>query len=160
MQKPITEKRLENIALFYLERFEASSEKLRQVLKRRVSRQKMQGICVPPEHQQWIENVVEKMIQMGYVDDARYAENAVRRWSEQGKSAFMIRQKLQAERIDSELIEQTLENNTQNDLDRARVFARKRNLGHTYEKDLEKLARAGFSYDIAKKVLTQEETDA
>ena len=79
MQKLLTAKRLENIALFYLERFDASSDKLRQVLKRRLRRQKMQGIELSPEAPDWIENVIQKMQNLGYVNDDRYAENAVRR---------------------------------------------------------------------------------
>ena len=61
MAKKITEKRLENIALFYLQRYESCSSKLRDTLKRRVRRAKMQGIEVPDDANQWIENVVNKM---------------------------------------------------------------------------------------------------
>ena len=145
MQKPLTEKRLENIALFHLERFETSSEKLRQVLTRRVARQKMLGIQQAAECPQWIETVVQKMQERGFVNDERYVENAVRRWGEQGKSEFVMRQKLQAERIPSQLIEKALAQNEQDDLARARIFISKKHLGQAYEKDLEKLARAGFS---------------
>ena len=36
--KPVSERRLENVALFYLQQFAASAETLRRVLRRRVAR--------------------------------------------------------------------------------------------------------------------------
>jgi len=158
MQKPLTEKRLENIALFYLERFETSSEKLRQVLKRRAKRQKMQGIEVDPAVDQWIESVIQKVQNQGFVDDTRYAQNAVRRMSEQGKSVRFIRQKLKVEGVDSEVINDLVRD--VDDVASARIFVRKRHLS-ACEKDLAKLAGAGFDYETAKKVLFEQgEEDA
>lgn len=156
MQKPLTEKRLENIALFYLERFETSVEKLRQVLKRRVSRQKMQGIMVNPNVSGWIENVISKMQRQGFVNDERYVENAVRRMSEQGKSVRMMRQKLKAEGIDAAAVNNQVE--MLDDLTQAKIFVRKKHLKPD-EKDLAKLARAGFDYETAKQALYQQETE-
>lgn len=157
IQKPLTEKRLENIALFYLERFETSSEKLRQVLKRRIARQKMKGILPDPESANWIENVIQKMQNLGFVNDARYAENTARRLSEQGKSARQIQHKLMSEGIEPEFIYPQLEET--DDLARAKIFVKKKRLGKEYEKDLAKLARAGFSYETAKLALTKGEDD-
>jgi len=160
MQKPLNEQRLENIALFYLGQYEASSEKLRQVLKRRLDRQKMQGIISVAESKDWVDNVVQHMQELGYVNDERYAINAVRRWSEQGKSSFVIRQKLHAERIDSELIEHAFQESGDDDFARACIFVRKKKLGSDYEKDLEKMARVGFDYETAKQALSKEATNA
>ena len=154
MQKPLTEKRLENIALYYLEQFDASAEKLRQVLTRRVRRQKMQGIVIDPKVTQWIENVIQKVTRLGYVNDTRYTENAVRRLSQSGKSARFIQQKLTADGITADEIEKHL--SVDDDLQRARVFAQKKHLGQDYQKDLAKLARAGFSYETAQEVLKGE----
>ena len=151
MQKPLTPKRLENIALFYLERFDTSCGKLRQVLKRRVQRQKIQGIPVEKEIDQWIEQVIHKMQELGYVNDERYVQNTIRRLSESGKSTRFIQQKLSSEGIDSNLIESLL--SPEEELDRATIFAHKKHLGSDPQKDLAKLARAGFNYDIAKHVL-------
>ena len=154
MQKPLTEKRLQNIALYYLERFDASSEKLRQTLKRRIQRQKMAGIPVHPETNAWIERILEKMKELGYINDERYAENAVRRLSESGKSTRFIRQKLSAEGISEDVLEKYLSD--EDELTRATTFAHKKHLGQDYQKDLAKLARAGFSYEIAQQVLKGE----
>ena len=155
MQKPLTERRLENIALFYLARFETSTGKLRQVLKRRVQRQKMQGMEINPDVSQWIENVVRKMCTQGYINDERYVESCVRRWSEQGKSHQVIRQKLLAEGVSEDLFSQYLD--AQDEIEIARRFVQKKHLGQDYQKDLAKMARAGFSYDVAKEVLPKGE---
>lgn len=153
MQKPLSPKRLSLFALTYLARFDCSSEKLRQVLNRRVLRQKRQNIPVDEQTPKWIEAVIQQMQNLGYIDDKRYVENAIRRLSESGKSARYIYQKLQADGIDTTLIESLLDNSEEQDIQRAIHFAHKKHLGKDYKKDLEKLARAGFSYEVAKQTL-------
>ncbi len=154
MQKPLTQKRIENIALFYLDRFDASRGKLRQVLSRRVLHQKMLQLPIDPQVPKWIENTIQKMCNLGYIDDKRYAENIIRRLSASGKSTRFILQKLQTEGIDSELINSLLD--PADDLERAKIFVHKKRLGSNYEKDLTKLARAGFNYETAKQALKGE----
>ncbi|MBQ4472593.1 MAG: RecX family transcriptional regulator [Alphaproteobacteria bacterium] len=154
MQKPLTPKRLENIALYYLDRFDASSTKLRQVLLRRLQKQKMSDTPVDPNALKWIENVIQKCVDLGYIDDKRYVENAVRRLSAGGKSARFIQQKLLSEGLDADLIQSFLQ--IDDDLTRAQTFVTKKHLGKDYEKDLAKLARAGFSYDVARRALKGE----
>lgn len=156
MQKPLTEKRLENIALFYLERFETSTEKLRQVLNRRAKRQKMLGIPLNPDIDQWIENVIKKMEKQGFVNNARYTENTVRRMSNQGKSLRLIGQKLKAEGIDPNIIQEQMD--VYDDLANAKIFVKKKHLTQN-EKDLAKLARAGFDYETAKRALLEQGED-
>ncbi len=153
MQKPLTQKRLQNITLFYLERFDASSEKLRQMLNRRIRRQKMQGIPLDENINQWVEEVIQKMQDLGYVNDERYVENAIRRLSQSGKSTLFIRQKLTTEGIDLALIEKYL--NPEDEQERIKTFIHKNHLGKNYQKDLAKLARAGFGYDLSKSMLDE-----
>jgi len=154
MQKPLTEKRLENITLYYLERFDASTNKVRQMLKRRVQKQKLAGLPVDKNINQWIETTLQKMQNLGYVNDERYTENVIRRLTQSGKSTRFIAQKLLSEGIDEAILEKYL--SPEDELDRAQTFARKKHLGGDYQKDLAKLARAGFSYDIATQVLKGE----
>lgn len=155
MQKPLTEKRLENITLYYLERFDASSDKVRQMLKRRIQKQKMLNIPVDKNINIWIENVIQKMQNLGYINDERYAENVIRRLSQSGKSMRFIQQKLATEGISSALVDNYL--SPEDELIRAKTFTRKKHLGKDYQKDLAKMARAGFSYEIAQQVLKGEE---
>jgi len=155
MQKPLTEKRLENIALFYLEKFDASSEKLRLVLMRRIKRHQMQGIPVNENATLWVHDIIQKCQRLGYINDERYAQNVIRRLSNSGKSARFIQQKLITEGIPEETISAFL--SADDEYQRAQIFAHKQHLGNHYEKDLAKLARAGFSYDIARQVLQQKD---
>lgn len=157
MTRPITYARLRNIALFYLERYDASSGKLIDTLKRRVQKTKLQGLEIPKETNEWIQKIVQECQNLGYVDDKRYAENQVRILSRQGKSARFIVQKLSAAKIDTDLIQSLLD--PDDDLERAKTFVQKKHLGRDYQKDLAKLARAGFSYEIAKQALHMEDID-
>ena len=168
MAKKITEKRLENIALFYLQRYESCSSKLRDTLKRRVRRAKMQGIEVPDEANLWIENVVNKMIDLGYINDKRYTENTLRHLQNDGKSMRFIAGKLKNAGIGTQIIQNVLEEQEKTidelDIEAARRLVNKKKLGfHRPEgyrallrqKDLAILGRVGFTYEIANKALDE-----
>ena len=170
MVKKITEKRLENIALFYLQRYESSSFKLKEILKRRIRRAKMQGIEIPEYTNQWVENVVKKMIDLTYIDDKRYAENTMRHLQNDGKSVRFICEKLKQDGIEKNIIQNVIDdtNTTIDKMDciSAKRLVDKKKLGYHrpedfrslfYQKDLAVLARAGFSYEIAKKALSEPE---
>lgn len=150
--KKITPQRLKNIALYYLERFDASSEKLRSVLMRRVQKAVFLGDEVPLDTEQWIDEIVDEMKRLNYVNDQRYAENKIRQYLKSGKSNRYIILKLSEAGIDPEEVRSFL---PYNELEQAQIFARKKHLGKDFQKDLAKLARAGFSYDIAQKVLKE-----
>ena len=148
--KKITSQRLKNIALYYLDRFDASGEKLKAVLMRRVQKAVMAGDEVSPESEKWIDEIVGEMKRLGYVNDRRYTENKVRQYLNAGKSNRYIMGKLCEAGIDADIIRSFL---PEDELEQARIFVRKKRLGQDRSKDLAKLARAGFSYDVAQKVL-------
>ena len=151
--KKITPQRLKNIALYYLDRFDASSEKLRSVLKRRVQKAIMMGDEVPSDVSNWIDEIVQDMQRLGYVNDKRFCENKIRQYLNAGKSNRYIIGKLSEAGIDLDLIQSFLPDD---ELEQARIFVHKKRLGQDYQKDLAKLSRAGFSYDIAQKVLKED----
>lgn len=170
MSKKITEKRLENIALFYLQRYESCSSKLRDTLKRRIRRAKMQGTEVPDEANQWIENVVKKMIDLGYINDKRYTENTLRHLQNDGKSTRLIAGRLKSIGIQTDLIQDVIAEQEKTidelDIESARRLVDKKKLGFhrpkgyqsiLRQKDLAVLGRAGFSYEIACKALDGDE---
>ena len=47
--RPLTSKRLTNIALYYLGRYESSVEQLRKILSRRVLKEKLKGADIPAD---------------------------------------------------------------------------------------------------------------
>ncbi len=164
MIKQITEKRLLNMALFYLSRYEASEQKLRQMLERRVKKQALNGATIPPEIDKWIQNTVQKAVSLGYVNNERYAEMRIRILCRQGKSTAYIRRKLSQDGIDAALVNQFLETeNTDSDTVRALTWLKRQRKGgyrsaqndSVFQKDLAALARQGFSYVVAKEALDE-----
>ena len=161
MPKQLTEKRLMNIALFYLERFETSDKKLRNVLRRRVSRMKSQGVEIPAETPQWIDSVLARVQELGCLNNDRYAETQVRLLVGQGRSDQYILMKLKSMGIPEKTVRGLLDTSGISELDRAKHYAQKKHIGpyrSTSEpvdkkKELGVLARAGFSYEIAVSVL-------
>lgn len=151
--KTITFQRLKNRALFYLERYDANSQKLKKVLMNRLKKDLQKGDIVPPEANEWVNQVVQEMVRLNYINDERYVENAVRRLKESGKSRRFIMGKLLQNGLSAEQITPYLED--MDEMKSARLFVKKKHLGSDYQKDLARLARAGFSFDIAQKVLEE-----
>ena len=95
------------------------------------------------------------------IDDKNFAQSKIHSLSLQGKSRFFVKSYLLQKGIERKLIEKTLENfeleNQNWETKSAKIFARKKRLGMKYsnnfEKDLAKMARAGFDYKIIKEIL-------
>ena len=170
MPRKITKKRLENIALYYLQRYESSVENLRGVLKKRVLKYKM---AVPDfnsaEAHGWIEEILQKLQDLHYLDDARYAEMKIDSYIAAGKPARYIQIKLKEKGISREIVDSLLLEKSFSPLEMALKFAKKKSIGpfakseeqrkENRQKDLGKLVRAGFDYDIALKVLEMDESE-
>ncbi|MFK7992005.1 MAG: regulatory protein RecX [Sandaracinaceae bacterium] len=159
--KPAKEPYLERVALWYLERYGGSEAQLRRVLRKRVWRSVQELDTDPEEGAAAVEAVVAKLIRQGWLDDRKYAESRVRVLRKRGKSARAIRSALRQRGVDSAIIDALLAEGT-DDLAAAREVVRRRRLGPfrddekrelMRQKDLAKLARAGFSYDIARRAL-------
>lgn len=167
MGKPITEQRLYHITLFYLSRFDASAQKVRAMLNRRVQAAARRGEPIPDETADWIEHVIHKVQDLGYVDDARYAANRVRVLAGQGQSDRMIGARLARDGIDEETVRALLHDSDDSDAPadeetRARRWAARKKIGlfrpveqraAHWRKDLAALSRAGFSYDTVRAVM-------
>ena len=161
--RKITKSRLQNIALYYLQRFESSVENLRRVLGRRVDEYAFYN---PDFDQQeaykWIEEILQTYQGYKYLDDARFAELKVRDYLAAGKSEKYIRMKLREKGIDEEQISQVLEAQEFDPFENAMKLAKKKRIGpfrpeeerkDFYQKDMAALARAGFELDVVKRVL-------
>jgi len=100
-----------------------------------------------------IDEVVAKLVRLGYVNDARFAEQRAKTLRKRGKSARAIRSALARQGVDSAVADDVIDEG--DELAAARAYVRRRRLKGG-DKDLAKLARAGFSYDVARRAL---ETD-
>ena len=164
MLKVLNKKRLYNIALYYLERFDASEEKVKQVFKRRIYRAKLSGQEISPNIEKDIQEVIAQLKEQGYLNNNRYLENQIRLLQNAGKSMRFMIQKLKQDGFNEEEIFTQIQNAEITDLQQAKRLVQKRKLGiyranaeEFYQKDLAVLARAGFPLEIAKQAL--KETD-
>jgi len=171
--KPITPSYLENAALHYLERFSSSSAHLKRVLMRKVIRAAAAGNGDATEGERLVDGLVARYVAAGLVDDKAYAAQRAASLRRQGNSRFAIRGKLALKGVESTLIEKALgeldEDNAQGEIAAACALVRRRRLGpfrpaaarkDAWQKDLAALARAGFSLDVARRVLGAADPDA
>lgn len=151
---------LERAALYYLQRYGGSEARLRRILRDRVRRSVAEHDTDPDEGAAAIDAVVLKLTRLGYIDDGRLAKAKVATLRGRGKSARAIRAAMRQHGIDASHFEEALEEC--DDLAAARRMVDKRRLGaHRPEeeraslrqRDLARLARAGFSYDVARRAL-------
>ena len=167
-----TRKRLENVALHYLTKYSATTESLRRVLMRRVYRSSRAHDTNVDEGAEWVEEVIVKMHGLGYINDRAYAENRARSLVARGTSRRGVAAKLREKGVGGDDIDDALLALTDEwpepDLAAAQALARRRRLGpygpadqrdERRDKDLAALARAGFSYDIARRVIEAEDTE-
>lgn len=168
----MTQRRMENIAKFHVERFATTAAHLKRVLLRRAERARRAHGGDAREFAAWADEIVAKMVRSGTVDDARYAMGRATALRLLGKSPGKIRAFLTAKGVGRDLIAAALASTAitaEGDdaaLKAALAYARRRRLGpfgiqegdadarrKQTSKDLAALARAGFSYDIAKQVM-------
>jgi regulatory protein len=177
--KPVTKQRLTNIAKFHVERFATTAANLKRVLSRRAERARRVHGGDPREHAAWIDEVVAMMVRTGAVDDARYAAGRTASMRRMGKSPGKIRTHLTAKGVARDLVDTAIAETAitiggrDAALEAAMAYARRRRLGpfgkeiedkdeqrKQATKDMAALARAGFSYDIAKRVMSGNGDDA
>ncbi|HYP75981.1 MAG TPA: RecX family transcriptional regulator [Polyangiaceae bacterium] len=160
----VTRAGIEAAALRYLERFDCSVARLRKVLRERVAKAARAGVAEASAAPAIVEELLLRYQASGLIDDQRFAKNFAARQRDRGMSGRMIEQKLRARGIDAEVVQQLLPRgeSASVELEAARAFARRRRLGphrkpdvrEAYRrKDLMALARAGFNYDTASRVV-------
>ena len=161
-----TPKSLENAALYYLVRFASSAEDRRRVLMRRVERSARAHDTDREEGAAAIDDIVRRFVASGILNDAAYAAARAGTLHRRGASARKIRASLMQKGVASDDIEAALaslrDEAADPEIAAAVTLARRRRLGPyrrdgdreaRREKDLAALARAGFGYDIARKVI-------
>ena len=146
-------------AIYYLSKYSSSKKNLEFILKkkiRRLSDEKKIRFQLYNE----IQIIIEKLEKLNLINDQVFVESKIQSLQYQAKSKNYIKQYLLQKGIDKQLIEEQIylfyENNKNLEKENALKFAKKRNLldnDQDYQKKLSKMARAGFSYDIAKEIL-------
>jgi regulatory protein len=160
LAKKLSERYLRNAGEYYLNRFPASSDHFLNVMTRKIDRS-----CHDHPDQnrdEWITHVRDALIpyfrEFGFINDALYAEAVFNSLKNRGFSKTKIKSRMIQKSIAGDLIDRHL-NSDFNDKNAVILFAQKKKIGKykqapyadykEKQKDLGKLARAGFSYDIA-----------
>ena len=166
-----TPQSLRRSAMNYVERYDCSTAGLVGVLKRKIYRSSRLHTIDVDELQAEIPNIIEEFTEKNWINDQRYAENLSRSLFRQGSSLQAIRFKLIEKGVASGLAEETIEalaeesDLSKQDIDLAAAisYAEKRRIGPFRlnddleafrDKDLGALARRGFSFEIAEKVIS------
>ena len=153
------EKKLLKYAVDYLSKYDSSKVNLVNVLKRKILRLKTtnyeKGKLI-----NIIESIIIKLEKNKFIDDNRYSSTKILSLSNSGKSKNFIFNYLIKKGVNKTQIQNNLnlmkQDNDDWELNSAKIFAKKKKLlekKDSYEKNLAKMARAGFSYDICKKIL-------
>ena len=155
----VDEKKLLKYAVDYLSKYDSSKKNLSNVLKRKIFRLNIKGY----EKSKLINNldtIVLKLEKSQLIDDKKYTNSKISSLSRAGKSKNYISNYLIKKGINKIEIQDNFkkfkEINNDWQLTSAKLFAKKKRLlesNLSYEKKLAKMARAGFSYDICKKII-------
>ena len=163
-----TLKHLENAALYYLSRFATPSKNLKRVLMRKVLRSAHHHGTDAGEGEAFVQDLIGRFQESGLLDDAVFARGRAASLHRRGNSQAMIRAKLRQKGVQDGDIKTALAalggggGGDGADLAAARHYAKRRRFGsfaaakptpEQRQKQLASLARAGFSYDVAKKAL-------
>jgi regulatory protein len=167
--KPVTPQYLQNVALYYLERYAATGESLRRVLKRRVYKAARAFEKEPGEWLEMVEKLIARYEDSGLLNDKQYATNKLNSLRQAGKSKRGIRVKLMQKGVRAPDIDEVLsgEENREESEWRAIIrLAKRKKIGpfrrtgdYDLKKELTVLARAGFAYDISKKLVHSKKED-
>ncbi|WP_435641489.1 regulatory protein RecX [Micavibrio aeruginosavorus] len=177
--KKVTPEYLRNSGLYYLQRFATSTAHFRSVMARKIDRSCHAHVDQNrDECLQWLDAMIEDFIRQGLLNDRMYAEGAVNSLRRRGLSRRAIMNRLQVKGLDSETVgallathdtEQGAQDHDTGDLHAALKLARRKRIGPyaAPDKDIDRdkaiasIGRAGFSYDIARRVveMTVEDLD-
>jgi len=151
---------LKKYAFSYLSKYNTSKKNLDRILHSKVRRMNLEKKDKFILHNS-IASIITDLEINKLIDDKNFTQSKIDSLSLQGKSKISIISYLVQKGIERKLIEKTLENfeleNQNWETKSAKIFARKKRLGMKYsnnfEKDLAKMARAGFDYKIIKEIL-------
>lgn len=170
---PLSEERLRTAAVRYLARFSAGETQVLRVLARKIKRD-IARRGGEEDISPWTavaKRIVKELVDKGFVNDCAFAEGRARSLHAAGRPLARIRADLAAKGVAAAVIEEALsaladDASADLDLKAADAFARRRRLGpyapsrppstDDRRRALGAFARAGFSYDIARRILAKD----
>jgi len=156
--KTFSKENIKKYALSYLNRYASSRKNLELILLRKV---KKLGL-IKKDYESYIKIILKELEDKKIINDENLANSIAFNYSRKGKSKKLIKYHLIKRGINSEDINSALEKLEDEipdfEYEAAINFAKKKKLGkfgksNNKQKDLSKMARAGFNYDLIKKIL-------
>lgn len=154
---PLDEAALERLALHYVGRYATTRAKLRAYLARKLKERGWAGAAPAP-----VEPLTERFEQLGYIDDAAFAEARAGALQRRGFGARRIGEALRAAGIEAEDRERTQEQIAGGAMAAALRFAERKRIGpwamsepdrEARHKAFAAMMRAGHAPDVARRVL-------
>ena len=155
---PLDEEKLNELALAYVGRFATTRAKLGNYLQRKIRERGWAS-----ERTADVELIVERLAELGYVDDAAYALAKTRSLTSRGYGEKRVRQSLRAAGIDEEDAQPARDHARAEAVEAALHFARRRRFGpfgepiadrQQHERQLAAMIRAGHSFALASAILS------
>jgi len=151
---------LKKYAIGYLSKYSTSKGNLERVLKNKIRKmllEKKEKFILYNS----ISLIITDLESKKFINDSAYADSKIYNFSLHGKSKNFIKSYLMQKYIKKDLIDETINNfeleNPDWEKKSAEIFVRKKRLKSkdikNKEKNLAKMARAGFNYNISKKIL-------
>lgn len=164
---PLTERWLRDQAHAYVQRYAGSEQRLRQILWKRVRRAQLFHGGSQEDAAPLVDAVITHFLAHGLLNDDRFALDWALTLQKRGTSRRLIQHKLREKGLASQHIDSALSilvsQSGEWETEAARKYAERRRLGpfrsipddswERRQKDLASMARAGFSFDLAKRVL-------
>lgn len=165
--------RIENIARFHIERFATTSTHLRRVLARRAERARRIHGGDSTQVSAWINEVVDRLVRLGLINDEQYAKDKVASLRRLGRGPGRIGALLAAKGVPRTTIARALAEAAEGaagedaSLPAALAYVKRRRFGvfgktagdkleraRKYTRELAAMGRAGFSYAVARRALS------
>ena len=151
---------LKKYAISYLSKYNTSKKNLDRILHNKVRKMNLKKNDKFILYNS-IASILTDLEINKLIDDKNFTQTKIDNLSLQGKSKISITSYLVQKGIEKNLIEETFENlelkNPNWETESAKIFARKKRLGikhsSNFKRDLAKMARAGFNYNLSKKTL-------
>ena len=155
---------LEERALRYVARWEASAAGVARLLERKIMERCERTDETPDLVLEMIPGLVAQLIERGYVDDHRFAAGTLERQRRRGGSTAQIRARLAAKGISKSLLDEILaQEDPQTEIRAAWKLARRRRLGpycndpaerrRSRDRHLGVLCRQGFEHETALRIV-------
>jgi regulatory protein len=161
---------LRTAALKYLERYSATEAGVRRILERRIIKWQLSNGTSDTTDVEDLRNAIDDVVaslgRVGLLDDQAFAASKGDSLRRAGRSTRAARAQLVTKGVDDVLARQALPDDPDTEFAAALITARRRRIGPfgetkartdtSYQRDLAKLVRAGFSIEIAEKALATE----